>query len=356
MSARHQAPLPAYHCSHAACASVHPFASVPFAFASAPVASLPAASICMTARQAPTIVPGGQTIARAFPVLTANGAGPFTSYPPTHAADADEALLHTYASFSEEPILALSASTRRNDSWTLCVPVPLPSTANPTLRSLTYMLKYATTGDDGNATVQTDILLTTAQLAAGVIPGAAPLSVYRQSSGYAPRMVDQAAAQCLATALAVKCNGGGEAWSHFLDVQHIAPNVRVGAGAQLYLMFHVAEYPTARTLRSLSVEVSATWQKEEVERKAREEAERKVREAEEKAAQEAADKKSREEDERLVREEERQWREDERQCRKAEAQERAEAKEDREEAKKVAGGGAPGAEGDGGEGRGSTGE
>ncbi|KAJ7667427.1 hypothetical protein B0H17DRAFT_1251603 [Mycena rosella] len=305
------------------------------AFASVPCASVPAAApqMCMTTAcqaPAPAIVPGGQTLARSFPVLEANGKGPFTSYPAVNAADADEALLHTHASFHEEPIVALSANMRRNDTWTLCVPVPAPSTPNPTLVSLNYLIKYATTGDDGNATVQTDVLLTTTALSAGVVPGAAALGVYRPSAGYAPRMVDAAAAHCLATTLAVKCNGSGEQWSHFLDAQQITPNVRVGAGAQAYIMFHVAEYPTARMMRSLAVEVSATWQKEEVERKAKEEAEKKVREAEAKAAQEEAEKKAREAAEKLAREEERQWREEERLARKAEAEERVKATQARE--------------------------
>ncbi|KAJ7667423.1 hypothetical protein B0H17DRAFT_1142732 [Mycena rosella] len=304
------------------------------AFASVPFASVPAAAPQMrmttTACQAPgpAIAPSGQTLAHSFAVLEANGKGPF--YPAVNAADADEALLHTHASFREDPIVALSGNMRRDDTWTLCIPVPAPSTPNPTLVSLNYLIKYATTGDDGNATVQTDVLLTTTALSAGVVPGAAALGVYRPSAGYVPRMVDAATAHCLATTLAVKCNGSGEQWSHFLDAQQITPNVRVGAGAQAYIMFHVAEYPTARMMRSLAVEVSATWQKEEVERKAKEEADKKVRESEAKAAQEEAEKKAREAAEKLAREEERQWREEERLVRKAEAEERANATQARE--------------------------
>ncbi|KAJ7483354.1 hypothetical protein FB451DRAFT_1364313 [Mycena latifolia] len=334
MSARtHQAPLAAI----AATACTHHHAAFPaVSYSSFPAAPAAAAPICMTAChcQSPAIVPSGQTLARSFPVLAANGDGTFTSYPPEHADDADEALLHTYASFREEPIVALAGNARGNDTWTLCVPVPVPSTPNPTLLALSYLVKYATTGDDGNATVQTDVLLTSATLSAGVVPGGAPLGVYRPSTDYAPRMVDAAAARCLATTLAIKCNGGAEQWSHFLDVQDVAPNVRVRAGAQPYVVFHVAEYPTARTMRSLAVEVSATWQKEEVELKARAEAERKAKAAEEKEAQEAAERKAREADEKLARDEERKWREEERQARKEEARERAEAKQAREETRK----------------------
>ncbi|KAJ6602081.1 hypothetical protein DFH09DRAFT_1355213 [Mycena vulgaris] len=315
----HQAPF-ATACAHAAL----PCAVAPFA------AHM---SACHCQASAPAIVSSGQTIARALPVLEANGTGTFTSYPAPQAADADNALLHTYASFHEEPIVALSTNKRHDDTWTLCVPVPLPATANPTLLSLTYLVKYGTIGDEGDATLQTDVLLTTTSLSAGVVAGEAS-SVYRAGPGYAPRMVDPAAALCLSTALAVKASGGCEQWSHFFDVQNVASNVRVGAGAGLYVMFHVAENPTVRTVRSLAVEISATWQKEEVELKARAEAERKKREAEEKAAQEAAEKKAREADEKLARDEEREWRAEERKAKKAEAEERAEAKQARDEARK----------------------
>lgn len=270
----------------------------------------------MSARihQAPatsSIVPGTQTVSRAFPILEANGTGPFTSYPPTPAVGTDDELLHTYESFNEEPILALYANT---DTWTLCLPVPHPSPEhdNPTLLSLTYLLKYATKGDDGNSTVQTDILLTSTELSPGIISGGPSLSVYRPGKAYAPRMVDQAAAKCLATALAVKCNGGGDQWSHFLDVQHISPKVRIGSEVQLYLMFHVAEYPTARMMRSLSIEVSATWQKEAVEINAREDAERKAEEEQQLRDLEAAKKEEREKEEQVARNEEREWRNEER--------------------------------------------
>ncbi|KAJ7325808.1 hypothetical protein DFH08DRAFT_1027772 [Mycena albidolilacea] len=267
------------------------------------------------------VVPGAQTAARIFPVLEADGVGPFTSFPSAHVDNENYGLLYTYASFNEEPILALSANKRDDDTWTLCLPVPLPPTSNPTLRALTYLLKYATTGDNGNSTVQTDVLLTAAAPPAGIAPWPASHGVYRPGSGYAPRMVDAAWAHRLATALAEKSNGGGEGWSHFLDVQHLAPNVRVTDGVQPYVMFHVAEYPTARTVRSLAVEVSATWQREAVELIALAEAKRKADDAAEKATQEAAAKENREEEEKQARDHARQWMNDEREHRKAEAEE-----------------------------------
>ncbi|KAJ6487851.1 hypothetical protein C8R45DRAFT_1074372 [Mycena sanguinolenta] len=301
--------------------------AAPFTMAQCACAATP---ILMSATQIP--VGGGQTISRSFPVLAAKE-GSFVDYPPAYTADVDEALVHTYGSFHEEPAVAL-LNTRRDDNWTLCVPVTVPTIRNPTLLSVNYMIKYATTADASNATIQTDVILTTSALPAEVVSARTPLAVYRASSGHAssaPRMVDQGAAVCLATALAVKSNGGGEEWSHYLDTQHVTPNVRVRDSAtQLYVVFNVEEHSTLRTARSLSVEVSATWQKEEVEIKARAEADRKAKEAADKEAQLLAEKKAREAEEKQAREEERAWREEERQARKAEAKEREDAKQARE--------------------------
>ncbi|KAJ7779437.1 hypothetical protein DFH07DRAFT_1030251 [Mycena maculata] len=290
-------------------------------------ASCASSPVLLPMCQTPAVVPGGQ-VARAVPVLMAKDRS-FADYPPQYSVDADEALVHTYASFREEPAIALSVNSRRDDAWTLCVAVPTPALHNPTLLAVNYMIRYATTADEGNATIQTDIVLTTAALPTEVVSARAALDVYRP--GGAPRMVDQAAALCLANTVAIKCNGGGEQWSNYLDTQSVTPNVRVRDTAQLYVIFNVEEHSTFRTARSLSIEVSATWQKEEVEIKAKAEEERKAKEAAEKEAQKLADKRAREADERQAREEERVWREEERQARREEAQERADAKQLREE-------------------------
>ncbi|KAJ7819088.1 hypothetical protein B0H14DRAFT_2837625 [Mycena olivaceomarginata] len=283
--------------------------------------------------QAP-VLHGVQT-ARVFPVVAAKD-GAFTDFPPQLTADDDEALVHTYASFKEEPAIALSGNTRRDNAWTLCLPVPAPAISNPTLRSVSYLIKYATTADAGNAALQTDVLLTTAALPKDIVSARQPLGVYRPGAPGAvgPRMVDHAAARCLATALAVKANAGGEQWSDFVDAQHVAPDVRVRGGAQLYVVLNVDEHSTFRTARSLSIEVSATWQKEEVELKARAEEARKAKEAADKEAQELAEKKAKEAEEKKAREEEAAWRVADRQARQAEAEARAEDKKAREEERK----------------------
>ncbi|KAJ6487849.1 hypothetical protein C8R45DRAFT_930074 [Mycena sanguinolenta] len=289
-----------------------------------------ATPVLMSATHVP--IGGGQTVSRSFPVLAAKD-GSFVDYPPAYTANADEALVHTYGSFHEEPAVAL-LNTRRDDNWTLCVPVTVPAIRNPTLLSVNYLIKYTTTANAGNATIQTDVILTTAALPAEVVSARAPLAVYRASSS-APRMVDQDAAVCLATALAVKFNGSCEEWNHYVDTQHVTPNVRVrDSAARLYVVLNVEEHSTLRTARSLSVEVSATWQKEEVEIKARAEADRQAKEAADKEAQLLAEKKAREAEEKQARDEERAWREEERQARKAEAKEREDAKQARAEDQK----------------------
>ncbi|KAJ7739214.1 hypothetical protein B0H16DRAFT_1729599 [Mycena metata] len=267
------------------------------------------------------VAPGGQ-LARAFPILAATN-GSFTDFPPQYAPNADEALVHTYGSFLEEPTSALSPNNRRSDAWTVCIPVDHPNIASPTLLSVNYIIRYATTAEAGNSIIQTDVVLATASLPAEVVSGNAALDVYRPSAGI-PRIVDQAAAVCLANTMAVKANAGGLQWNHYVDTQHVMPNVRVHKPAQLYVVFNVEEQSTCQTVRSLSVEVSATWQKKEVEIKALAKEKRKVEEAAQKAAKELEEKRRREEEEQKARIAAEEWRkverghwEEERQAREA---------------------------------------
>ncbi|KAF7368619.1 hypothetical protein MVEN_00185800 [Mycena venus] len=106
----------------------------------------------------------------------ADGKGPFVDYPLQHAidTDADEALVHAYASFREQPTVAFPANARRADSWTLCVAIRVPEDS-PTLLAVDYLIQYATTADSGNATAQTDVMLTNGELPEGVV---SPLAVY----------------------------------------------------------------------------------------------------------------------------------------------------------------------------------
>ncbi|KAJ8689015.1 hypothetical protein PTI98_013079 [Pleurotus ostreatus] len=159
-------------------------------------------------------------------------------------------------------------------------PSPSPPTSSTRLSSLRYMVKYGTKFDDGNSTVQTDVVLSTKAVPGGVskIGGDidAVASVYRAvESGYAPRIVTDGSGAPLVTVSAVKCNGGSEQWSHFVDGQELRPNIRlVDPTARLYFIFNVAEYPTKDTERFLAVEIAASWFEDDEARAEKDEADR----------------------------------------------------------------------------------
>jgi len=223
-----------------------------------------------------------------------------TSTPTVYPID-ETGIERTFAKLTEQDIPDLTTKSDRND-WAVTIAVPIPGgLINPTLKGLVYTVKYATTYDNGNAVVQTDTLLTNSGRPVGLVDTAATPSLYHTGSGYAPRLVDGATALCLSSAPAIKCNGGGAQWSHYLDQHWITPNIRLTQNTNLYLNFHVYEYPTEKTARCLSIEVAATWlddleerqrRKEEEERKAKEEADRIAVEAAE-AAKRAAEELAR---------------------------------------------------------------
>jgi len=231
---------------------------------------------------APVVAPGSQSSGNesyAPSKITSTTEAP-TIYPPGNVEVA-----HTYTSYHQEPIQELAHN--KNESWTLRLAVPIPShIINPTLRSLAYIIKYSTTYDNGNSTVQADVAFTTTKCPEGILLES--VGVYRSGSEYGPRMVDKDAALCLSVVPAVKCNGGNAQWSHYIDHRHLLPNVRIVQPSHLYLDFHVVEYPTTLTDRYLAVEVSASWTEDVEARKAKEEAERKAREEAERKAKEAA--------------------------------------------------------------------
>ncbi|KIM42765.1 hypothetical protein M413DRAFT_444432, partial [Hebeloma cylindrosporum] len=288
------------------------------------------------AAPSPFGLPGGQVSARTFPVIVATN-GPFTSYPPKHSKEDDERLLYTYASFHEEPFAALN--NRGHHNWVVCVLVPIPNIKNPALLALHYMIKYATTCDNGNSTIQTDTILTTEALQEGLVTQNTELSVYHQdesgSAGFAPSMIDHEEALRLSTTLAVKCNDGGEQWSHYIDNQYITPNVRAFDDCHLYVVFRVSEYPSMQTARSLSVKVSATWQKEEVELKAIAAAKKEAEEEAERQAKLEDERRAREAEERQAKKEEREGRQEERRATKEEHQARKEEHQARQEEKRA---------------------
>lgn len=91
----------------------------------------------------------------------------------------------------------------------------------------------------------------------------------------------------------------------------------------LYIAFHVAEYCTIHTLRTLSIEASAIWQKEDVELKAKA-----------KAKEEADKQAKKEEEEKQARDEARRWMEDAKKWMEDDREAKAEEKRAREEARR----------------------
>jgi hypothetical protein len=193
-------------------------------------------------------------------------------YPPKFTG-----LTYTYASYDEEKIPELAKND--HNCWSLCLEIPIPrEIVKPTLTSLAYGIKYATTDDDGNSTVQVDTVLTTAPRKQGIIVDSADLGIYREKLGYGPGMLDEKSATSLSTVSAVKCNDRSAKRSYYVDHRRLSPNVRFTTEhGYLYLIFHVAEYATRATQRSLAVEVSATWCECPSDTKKREEAERKTK-------------------------------------------------------------------------------
>jgi len=218
----------------------------------------------------------------------------------------------THISYFQDPIPELTANG--HDTWSLCIEIPIPSDViNPTLTDLDYIVKYATTNDKGDATVQADVAITSTRCPVGVVLETSDLVIYSQDkkAAYSPRVIDEELALCLSTAHAVKCNAGNAQWSHHVDHRHVGSHVRLVGVSYLYFYFHVVEYPSADSSRSIAVEVSATWTedlearrlKDAADKKAKEEAEKKAKEEAERKAREEAERKAREEAERKAQEE-----------------------------------------------------
>ncbi|KAF9454869.1 hypothetical protein P691DRAFT_204060 [Macrolepiota fuliginosa MF-IS2] len=197
-----------------------------------------------------------------------------------------------------------AAPAKAVNSWTLCVPIPIPlGLANATLESLVYTIRYASL-NAGSASVQTDIVLSHgAKVAEGIVTDYTRLALYAhhgvaldeksgRGKGYGPPMLNEALGLALASVPAFKNAGSAGAWSHYLDHQKIHPNVRLGDNSSYaahahgglhdachaYLFFHVYEYPGADVLRSISIDVSATWNDGEELRKIKEERARELNE------------------------------------------------------------------------------
>ncbi|KAG1723570.1 hypothetical protein EDB19DRAFT_350301 [Suillus lakei] len=187
-----------------------------------------------------------------------------TTFPPK-----DTRAIHTHASYSVQPIPELVSNDCGN--WTLTLNVPIPEDmVHPTLTSVSYTVKYSTASDHWASVVQTNILLAATESQAileGISMDLNTNGSYRGGITVVPQTREGAETMCLSSVLAIKKNDLQGQWNHFVDRQQITLDVRLVADSHMYLQFHVSEYPTALMLRSLSVDVSATWLDDQEERR-----------------------------------------------------------------------------------------
>ncbi|KIK46472.1 hypothetical protein CY34DRAFT_9619 [Suillus luteus UH-Slu-Lm8-n1] len=173
----------------------------------------------------------------------------------------DIRMVHTHASYSAQPIPELISN--ENGDWTLTLNVPIPQDkVHPTLTSFSYTIKYSTANDHWASVVQSNILLATTESEAipeGISTRLNTNGNYRGGITVVPQTREGADTMCLSSVLAIKRNDLQGQWNHFVDCQQIILDVRIVQSSHLYLQFHVSEYPTSVMLRSLSVDVSATW-------------------------------------------------------------------------------------------------
>lgn len=170
-------------------------------------------------------------------------------------------MVHTHASYSVQPIPELIGNEDGN--WTLTLNVPIPQdNVYPTLTSFSYTVKYSTANDHWASVVQSNILLATAESEAipeGISTHSNTNGSYRGGITVVPQNCGGTDTMCLSSVLAIKKNDLQGQWNHFVDRQYILLDVRIVQSSRLFLQFHVSEYPTSVILRSLSVDISATW-------------------------------------------------------------------------------------------------
>lgn len=64
---------------------------------------------------------------------------------------------------------------------------------------------------------------------------------------------------CLSSTPAIKENFRTSQWNHYLDQQQLLPHIRIIDNSRLHLELYVTENPSPLVLRSLVINVSATW-------------------------------------------------------------------------------------------------
>ncbi|KAG1890788.1 hypothetical protein F4604DRAFT_1702295 [Suillus subluteus] len=175
--------------------------------------------------------------------------------------------IYTYASYSKEATADLVENGKGH--WTFSLDVPIPDKmVYPTLTYLEYTVKYGImiTNKQGTSTMRTRIMLTK-------VPGpgldAKPTSISNGHAagmngngngvGLAPHTLQVMPTLCLSSTPAIKENFRTSQWNHYLDQQQLLPHIRIIDSSRLHLELHVTENPTPLVLRSLVINVSATW-------------------------------------------------------------------------------------------------
>jgi hypothetical protein len=187
-----------------------------------------------------------------------------TIFPPQQNSE-----IHTYASYSKERSSDLAEND--NGHWTvsLNVPIPLEKMVYPTLTYLDYTVKYGImkANGQGTSTIQTRIMLTKVPASgSNAKPTSVPngnavgsLGMNGNAVGSVPHTLDSVPTVCLSSTPAIKESLDTSQWNNYLDQQQLLPNVRIIDNSRLYLDLYVAENPSPVVLRSLVINVSATW-------------------------------------------------------------------------------------------------
>ncbi|KAG2127416.1 hypothetical protein BD769DRAFT_1460452 [Suillus cothurnatus] len=187
-----------------------------------------------------------------------------TIFPPQQNSE-----IHTYSSYSKERSSDLAEN--HNGHWTVSLDVPIPDKmAYPTLTYLDYTVKYGImkANEQGTSTIRTRIMLTKVPASSS---NAKPTSVPNGNASQFSRNEWQCGrgpfrtrliavpTVCLSSIPAIKESLGTSQWNNYLDQQQLLPNVRIIDHSRLYLDLYVAENPSPLVLRSLVINVSATW-------------------------------------------------------------------------------------------------
>jgi hypothetical protein len=165
--------------------------------------------------------------------------------------------VHTHASYSNQRFAKLISDNCGN--WTLALDVPIPKDMiHPTLTSLSYTTKYSTANDQLPCMVRSNILLAETESEEPEHSVITDANTDHHDINVVPQ-TSKGATVMLSSVLGIKANDLGNQWNHFVDRQHIPFNICIVQSSRLYLQVHISEYPAEDMLRSLLMDVSATW-------------------------------------------------------------------------------------------------